>query len=162
MSKRVYAETSVFLSYMLETPNRIGTVEAILREASRGELELYTSVASIVEIAYLTNEAGNVVDEDLAIIERFWASSPIRVVENNLSTARLARDVLRDRALTTRGGPAPKPRTRVLDSLHLATAVWIEASEFWSYDDDFSRYQETVGNRVRISPPSTSNPMLGL
>lgn len=162
MSDLVYAETSVFLSYMLEIPERIGTIEAILREASKGELEFHTSVASIVEIAFLTSQAGSVVGGYLAIIEQFWASSPITIVENNISTARLARDILRDRALANKGGTTPKAKTRVLDSLHLATAVWIGADEFWTYDNDFSQYQEAVGDRIKICAPHTSNPMLGL
>ncbi len=162
MSRRVYAETSVLLSYMLETPGRIGTIEAVLREASSGDLELFTSVVSIVEIAYLTNSTGKVVESDLIVIEQFWDNSPITVVENNLSTARLARDIFRERALANKGGNLPKPKPRVLDSLHLATAVWIDAVEFWTYDEDISKYQEAVGDRTKICAPNTLNPMLEL
>ncbi|MEZ4500460.1 MAG: hypothetical protein R2839_10370 [Thermomicrobiales bacterium] len=161
MSRRVYAETSVLLSYMLETPGRIGTIEAVLREASSGDPELFTSVVSIVEIAYLTNSTGASSrgtlsstgsdqqpdyrrGEHLHPARRVWRVTS-SVTERWQTGVELSR--------------RQRPGARHTPS---ATAVWIDAVEFWTYDEDISKYQEAVGDRTKICAPNTLNPMLEL
>lgn len=165
MSRRVYAETSVILSYMLKTAGRIETVDAALREAQEKKIELFTSVASIAEISYLTqNESTREpLAGDLAIIDGFWAAGPMTVVEINVSAAQLARDTFRDRAIRRANPAVPEARGHVIDAIHLGTALWLNVDEFWTYDEKcFGKYRESVGGRIRIAPPTTTQPTLGL
>lgn len=165
MSRRVYAETSVILSYMLKTPERLRTVEAALQEATEKRIELFTSVASIAEISYLTqNESTREpLSDDLHIIDGFWASGPMIIAEINISAARLARDVFRHRAIGKANPALPSARVHVIDALHLGTALWLDVDEFWTYDEKcFGKYRESVGERIKIVPPATTQPTLGM
>ena len=165
MSRRVYAETSVILSYMLKTAGRLEMVEAALREATEKRIELFTSVASIAEISYLTQgkSTREPIPDDLDVIDSFWASGPLIIVEINISAAQLARDTFRHRAITKANSALPEARGHVIDALHLGTALWLDVDEFWTYDEKcFGKYRDSVGERIKIVPPTTTQPTLGM
>lgn len=55
-SRRLYWDSSVFLSYINETADRIEVIDELLDQSGRGEIEIVTSVGTIVEVAFATSE----------------------------------------------------------------------------------------------------------
>ena len=52
----IYWDSSAFLSYVNEHPDRISTLEALLESSANGTIELYTSTISHVEVAFGASE----------------------------------------------------------------------------------------------------------
>lgn len=50
--RRIYFDANVFLAYVGNEQGRADTVQALLDEARRDEIEIVTSVLSIAEVAY--------------------------------------------------------------------------------------------------------------
>lgn len=157
-SSNIYWDSCVFLSYVNEYADRMPTLEALLERSARGEIELYTSEISRVEVAFAASEQkrGRLDPEIEQKIGSLWADSNVVVsVEYHRGIGQIARDLMRE-AITR--GWSLKP----LDAIHLATAQWltsagIEVSEFQTYDN-LSRYASIVG--FSICEPYTPQPKM--
>ena len=57
--RRIYFDANVFLAYVGNEQGRADTVQALLDEARRDEIEIVTSVLSIAEVAYGAHEVGS-------------------------------------------------------------------------------------------------------
>ena len=142
-------DSSAFLSYVNEVPDRIQTLETLLESSASGEIELYTSAISHVEVAFGASEQlrGRLDLEIERRIDSLWADPNVVVtVEYQSLIGRVARDMMRE-AIT--GGWSLKP----LDAIHLATAQWLsdsgtEVDEFQTYDGSLSRYSSIVDFRI--------------
>lgn len=144
--KRCYWDACVFLSYINKYPDRIADLDALLAEAAKpnGELEIVTSVVSIVEVAFgiqeQTKKALDTTTE--ARIDQLWtASEVVRLVEFHEAIAREARGLMR---LGLPNGWRLKPN----DAIHLATAKRVQVAEFHTYGTDLDRYAELVGFKI--------------
>ena len=155
----LYWDSCAFLSYVNEHPERTPALEALLERSSTGEIELYTSEISRVEVAFAASEQKRRrLDPEMeARIDSLWADSNLVVtVECHRAISQAARNLIRE-AITR--GWNPKP----LDAIHLATAQWlqslgIEVSEFQTYDGRLSRYAPLVDFDIR--EPHTPQPNL--
>ena len=154
----IYWDSCVFLSYVNEYTDRVPTLEALLERSARGEIELYTSEISRVEVAFGASEQkrGRLDPEIEQKIDFLWADSNVVVsVEYHPGIGQTARDLMRE-AITR--GWSLKP----LDAIHLATAQWltsvgVEVSEFQTYDN-LSRYASVVD--FSICEPYTPQPRM--
>jgi predicted nucleic acid-binding protein len=159
MSKRVYLDSCVLISFLQNESGRADTVEAALRSAKNkgSDIEFVTSALAITEVAYLTDAAG-LLEGDIQAIDDFWDTSGVQFVEINRINAAQARDLLRSRARQIPNIPLSGGRRRAADALHLASAIALPCTEFWTYDtSDFLRYGVSA---VRICEPYTEQ--LGL
>jgi predicted nucleic acid-binding protein len=127
----VYWDACVFISLLNSDPVRADVAKEILQQfETEKNGQVVTSATSKVEVAYVASERANrVLDE--SIIERmdqWWEASPIiQVVEFHDDVALLARDLIRRAILD-------KWQLKPIDAIHLATAQWIDAKEFHTYD----------------------------
>ena len=142
-------DSSAFLSYVNEVPDRIQTLETLLERSASGEVDLYTSAISHVEVAFGASEQlrGRLDLEIERRIDSLWADSNVVVaVEYQSLIGRVARDMMRE-AVTRGWGLKP------LDAIHLATAQWLfntgtEIEEFQTYDVRLTRYASIVDFRI--------------
>ena len=158
-SSIIYWDSCVFLSYVNEYRERIPTIEALLERSARGEIQLYTSEISRVEVAFAASEQKRRrLDSAMEQrIDSLWADSNVVVlVECHGAVGQVARDLMRE-AITRSWSLKP------LDAIHLATAQWLSSvgvgvSEFQTYDGRLSRHAPIVGFDVR--EPHTPQPRM--
>ena len=156
--KVLYWDSCVFLSYVNEYTERMPALEALLERSARGEVDLYTSEISRVEVAFGASEQKRRrLDPGIEQrIDSMWADSNVVVpVEYHGAIGQAGRDLMRESI--TRGWSL-KP----LDAIHLATAQWlsdvgIEVDEFHTYDN-LSRYASIVD--FSICEPYTPQPRM--
>ena len=159
--RNIYWDSCVFLSYINGMEERIPILEALLQSSSsaNGDVKIYTSIMSKVEVAYATTERSllsldSSVEENISAL---WADAETVIsVEFHDLIAIAARDLIRN-ALAE--GWSLKPQ----DSVHLATARWlsesgIEIDEFHTYDRALNKYAAILG--FRILEPNTPQPNL--
>lgn len=143
--RTLYWDSSVFLSYINETAARIETLDELLERAARGEIEIVTSVCSIVEVAFVSSEQGeNKLSEEAAQkIDALWSDrTAVRLIEFHELIARDARALIR-------GGLADGWALKPFDAIHLATASRAKVAECHTYDPKWEKYQSrTVIPRI--------------
>ncbi len=152
--RRVYWDACVFLSYVDEDPDRVQDIQTLLDEARRGEIEIVTSTASIVEVAFGAAERSrSVLSADTeAKINRLWEpASPVNMVEFHTLIAEAAQKLMRNGIPE---GWSLKP----MDAVHLATARRMRVDAFHTYDDRLKKWVAKVG--YPIGEPDPASPTL--
>ncbi|OQY97514.1 MAG: hypothetical protein B6D41_03405 [Chloroflexi bacterium UTCFX4] len=148
----------MFIAYMTKEATRISTLESIVDdiENSDGKKKIVTSEMSQVEVAYTAYEK-TTRQLDAAyeqMLDDFWADdSVVELVEFHEQIAKDARMLIRESIRM--GIKIVKP----LDAIHLATAKWIDASEFHTYNlHHFQPLQNLV--KCKICEPYIAQPRL--
>ena len=152
--RRLYWDACVFISYIEATAGRVETISELLDQARRGDIEVITSVASRVEVAFAKHERdGGRLDPAVEeAIDELWSpSSPIKPVELDGLIANRARDLIRS-------GLDRGWRLRPIDAIHLATAAQVGVHELNTYSHDLRRYSEVLTFPVRA--PVAAQPQL--
>lgn len=134
-------------------------LEALLERSARGEIDLYTSEISRVEVAFGASEQkqGRLDPEIEQRIDSLWADPKVVVsVEYHARIGQIARDLMREAIAS---GLSLKP----LDAIHLATAQWLSSlritvDEFQTYDGSLLKYAPLVG--FRVCEPHTPQPRM--
>jgi predicted nucleic acid-binding protein len=150
----VYWDSNVFLSYFNAVPDRLPTIEALLRNASVDHtIEIVTSTLAITEVAYAQIEQGGNLDSTVeAAMDKFWADrSIITFVDCHELIARQARNLMR--TALQKGWKLKPP-----DAIHLATAARMGVSEFNTYDTPLFKYAQDIGAIIR-EPHSPQMPL---
>ncbi len=150
----------MFLSYVNEYPERINTLEDLLKGSSDNQFKIYTSALSQVEVAFGASEQQQrILDaETERRIDALWGdSSAVVLVEYHDGVGQMAKALMRQ-AVTK--GWSLKP----LDAIHLATAQWllsvggIPVEEFHTYDRSLNKFEAIVG--FNILEPYTQQPRM--
>lgn len=151
----VYWDSCVILSYIQGDADRLPVLDQLLSlSADPGsDLRIITSTLSIAEVAYVTEERVRGVLDPVseAAIEAIWDGSAIDLVEFHAGIARQARSLTRQ--VMTRGWSL-----RSADACQLASALYIDAVDFHTYDDRLFRFSQVCGFPVRL--PSIEQPAL--
>lgn len=151
--RRVYLDSCVYLSYINQESDKLADIDAIFREADRGETELWTSVVTITEVAFAKIEQdGKLPDaETLAKIDALWTPpAATKLVEFYEAIARDARDLMR--VALPQGRKPLKP----MDAIHVATAKRLDIPTILTYDDPMLGWDGDVG--IQIVRPSPIRP----
>ena len=156
--RRIYLDANVFLAYISGEDGRAGTVQSVLEEARRGEIEVITSILSIAEVAYAAHETaqGLTSDGEAAIDELWKPASPITLVDASEATARDARRIIRKSKTDQVKTPGS------VDAVHLATASIHGCDAIFTYEKDASRkaWEQLTG--IAVTEPETTVPQLDL
>ncbi len=112
-----YWDACAFLSYINEEPDRIDTVSELLECAARGEIRIYTSVLSRVEVAFSAAERqARILNPDTErMINALWNDGTVVMVELHEAITDMAQSLIRQ---AIANGVHLKP----YDAAHLATA----------------------------------------
>ena len=154
-----YWDSCVSLSYINEMPKRLSNLNALLERSFKGEIRLFTSEFSRVEVAFSATEKGEkTLDaETERRIDGLWVDPDvITMVEYHRGISLEARRLIR---LAMTRGWSLQP----FDAVHLATAQWlsntgITIDEFHTYDRRLFKYGSIVG--FKIMKPITAQPSL--
>ncbi|MDP9388792.1 MAG: type II toxin-antitoxin system VapC family toxin [Actinomycetota bacterium] len=156
--KRVYFDANVFLAYVGNEEGRADTVQTLLDEARRSEIEILTSVLSIAEVAYGAHERDSGLTEagEEAIDQLWTPASPVSLADVSQAATRRARRIIRTAVAQGLTG------LRAADAIHLATAETFGCEVIFTYEREPRRrlWQEIVGTEV--TEPITNSPQLGL
>jgi len=143
--RRVYWDSNVFLSAINATKERLPIIEAILDDCDHGDVEIYTSVLSITEVAFADSEKQyrQLSAETKARIDKLWVPpSPIKLEEISQHIANEAKHLMRQ---AIPEGWSLKPA----DAIHLATAKRRIVNEFHTYDTDrLAKFSKITGYPV--------------
>jgi predicted nucleic acid-binding protein len=139
----LYWNADVWLAYVNGEADRLPILDALLADSAspKGNVELYTSVISEVEVAFGKQEQDKkALDPDIEEqIDHLWADrNAVKIVEYHEAIGKEARELMR---LGITKGWSLKP----LDAIHLATAKHIKCEEFHTYDDRLLKYSNEVG-----------------
>lgn len=147
-----YWDACVFLAYVQEEPG-CEIIEAMLEQAKRGEVVVYTSQLSIAEVARsprcIANPAAARVStpEELRTVDALWQPpSKIVFVDLSMALAYAARDLVRKAAALT-----PTRGLRSADAIHLASFVKSEAVRLVSGDERLRNAATALG--MNAHPP---------
>ncbi len=142
---RSYWDSCVFLAWLNAETGRASVVDALLRTAKAGELEIVTSVLSITEVAFVASEkqTGVLSPAALAAVDSLWEPpAAVKLVEFHRLIAADARDLIRQ---STADGHGLKPA----DAIHLSTAKRAACDEFVTYDPALQKYAGAIGIPVK-------------
>lgn len=136
-TRRIYWDSCVFLSYLEEEAGRIEILETLRHQSARGEIEIVTSVATIVEVAFVATEraGGKLSAEAETAIDGLWSDRIVRLIEFHELIAREARRLIRI-------GLAQGWSLKGFDAIHLATAHRARLAECHTYDGAWVKYRE--------------------
>ena len=157
--RNIYWDSCVFLSYVNGIEDRMRMLEGLLARSSGGDITIYTSVLSRVEVSFGAEEQRrHRLDSEVeGLINSLWSDpATITVVDYHDAIGAMATRLIRDSI----------PREWSLkppDAIHLATAQWLSNSgirigEFHTYDRRIMRYSSIVG--FDICEPYTPQPNL--
>ena len=141
--QRIYWDADVWLSYINGEADRLPMLDALLADSSspKGNIEIYTSQISEVEVAFAKSEQDNkVLDPDVEKqIDELWADrDALKTIEYHHTIGIQARAIIR---LAIEKGWQLKP----MDAIHLATAKQCQATEFHTYDKRLLKYSNDIG-----------------
>lgn len=160
MAKRIVLDSSVIVAFLRGEAERGATVRSALYQATlpQSGIRFFASTVAVAEVAYVEGLATDTLAEGFQRIDAFWSGSPVQLVEVHSRVAFGGRDLMRTRLVHHDQAQLPAVRKRAADVLHLATAIWLEADEFWTYDvADFARYPQSG---VRVCEPYVDQMLL--
>jgi predicted nucleic acid-binding protein len=132
----VYWDANVFNALLGSEPNRVKGCLAIEKQAREGSLIIYTSALTLTECVWLKNKE-RIASEHEAAIKKYFEHKFIRLINVERVIAEQAR------GLVWQYGIPPR------DSIHVASAIFIQADVMHSYDNkDIVKFNGKIG-----SPP---------
>jgi predicted nucleic acid-binding protein len=139
--KRLYWDTSVFLCFLSEEEEEKREIcEDILQHAKDGQIELITSMYTMVEVIRpkAIRWPAQLTETQVALLEGMFRWPWIKKIQVHEELARSAARLAREVGL--------KPA----DSIHAATAIWEKADELQCWDYDFGK----VANKLAVTEPT--------
>lgn len=142
----VYVDSSVFLAYFNNEPQRGEIIDQYFDEARAESRRLITSTIAITEVAKVANEkAGTTPSQAVeAQFDSLWQdASLIEFVEVSEPIARNARTLMRS-AVPQKWSLKPP------DAIHLASAMMVGVKLFLTYDDGLTKYTALTGLSIQV------------
>lgn len=122
----VYWDSSVFIAWMQNEPQRAPNIEALMQEYRREEIRIAVSSIAIAEVVFIADERldpSRMTPENERLLEEMWHDPRILLIETNTWVFHQARRFLRMLRRNGIGGIKP------MDAIHLATIRWLEESD---------------------------------
>ena len=133
--RRTYWDANLFLEYVNRASERLVAIDQLVAEARAGEAVIGTSIFSVTEAAYSTNESllrALNPQVELSFDRIFRSLSYVTVIPIDYAIAVRARTLVRQAMVLERS-------LRPADAIHLASAEAFGADLIYSYDRPLSR-----------------------
>lgn len=149
LAARAVVDAGVLIAFLNREEDRYERSRDLLGDAEEGSIELWAPMVIQVEVLRWTKDADPADPEARAKLDDFLNSEWLHVVEVDRRMARIARDVVA--ATTVATG---------VDALYVATAVIVEATAVYAWDDRIvgANYEGVEG----LEPPGSPEPRLDL
>lgn len=154
---RYYWDSCVFLSIIEDDQARMPAIMAIMEEAEKQQVEIWTSMFTISEVAFAKAEKdGRALDAATqGKIDEFWKiGSPFSLVEPHRGIMTLAAQLVRDAMIL--GIRLTPP-----DAIHIATAKECGITTFHTYDE-YKGKRQALSTMVGVSLTEPPLPRLHL
>ncbi len=154
---RIYLDANVLIAYVNAAPKRADMAQSLLEDAEEGKAHLITSILSIAEVAYISNDQQWSLPtfDDPAAIDELWApESPIKLAEFSRRVAHRARSIIRE------ARDNKTARVRSADAVHLATAEINGCHRFYTYERESIRTGWDALINATVSEPYTDAPRI--
>lgn len=140
--KVVCWESNCFCAWFNKEAGRYDVCNAIIEDAKKRQVRLYTSYITLVEVVKIRNEYPSEAED---AITEFFRNPYITLVAVDWAVTRISRDLIR-RFKHLQGA----------DAIHLATAIRIKADVLHTYDhDDLLKLDGQIpGYSLRIKEPT--------
>lgn len=146
--QRVYWDSCIFLAYVNGEPGRVEVVSGLLESGTNGELAIFTSDLSQVEVAFsATEKEKQSLDSGTELlINGLWEGAALTMVDFHPGIANLAKSLMRHAI-------ANGWSMRANDAIHLATAQWLDTNgfqidEFHTFDSGLVKFAGIAGFEV--------------
>lgn len=142
---RLYWESCVFIDLLEKTPGRFEHLAPIVEEAERGGLTIVTSTLSLCEVVSLRHLSTLVDDEIEDRIRDYFENPYLYLKPVDRFVAERARSIAREY------------RIKPLDSVHVASAIMLQAPIMHTYDGKLLGLTQRIQG-LRIERPGGSAP----
>jgi len=142
--KTVYWDSCVFHALFSEEKGRVDVCRKVIAAAERGELQIYTSAITSVEVVWIKNLDRMSPDHEEKI-QKFFEHKFIRIITCDRGISAEARRLLWQ-----------YPKLKPKDAIHVASAISQTVDVMHTYDDDdlVKPLSEKIGNPpMRICHP---------
>ncbi|WP_419913919.1 type II toxin-antitoxin system VapC family toxin [Candidatus Poriferisodalis sp.] len=152
---RAYLDANVLIAYVANENGRAGIVQSVLDDARDEKIELFTSVLSITEVAFVTTGQPDDPAGGEDAIDQLWVpASPIHVLDISIRIAREARAIIRkSKSLGTK---TVKPA----DAIHLASASIHDCDRVFTYENQATRHSWAELISLTVAEPFLDEPRL--
>ena len=144
--KKYYWDANIFIHILEGKEDIVPTLLTLLDEGANKRLDIYTSLISMVEVAFAKQEKDKKQLEAGVVekIDKLWLpNSPIKIIELSPIIAARARDLIRE---AVGKGWGLKPA----DAIHLASAENIQAHEFHTDDKRLYKFGDGLGFTAKV------------
>ena len=136
LSKAIYCDSCVFISYISGTPGRIDTLDDLFDSIHEGSTEpLIYSTVTITEVAYAAQEKDQrALRPGIMRLMDQYGTMPdlIKIVEYNSFVARIARNLIRDSMINQIKGHSNRCYSSSYSSLDGSNGITV--TNFFTYD----------------------------
>ncbi|HUO09195.1 MAG TPA: type II toxin-antitoxin system VapC family toxin [Phycisphaerae bacterium] len=147
-----YWDSCCFLSLIegkSRWPNRVPMLELILDRCERDLCDIYTSEATITEVAYAKYEQDKKALDPAAEKKIDALYVPVKMIEVSRFIARDARDFIRKIISHPKAKENPTGLSlKAMDAIHLASAVRRGLKELHTYDKKLHRFDGMLGVKI--------------
>ena len=147
--QRAVVDAGVLIAHLNKENGRYNQSRDLLIDAEEGRIELWAPMVIQVEVVRWSREVDVADQKARNKLDDFLDSDWLNVVEVDRRMAKMARDVVASTAVRTG-----------VDGLYVATAVMVDASVLYSWDDRLLQ-SEYPGVKV-VPPPGSATPRLDL
>lgn len=152
---RLYWDSCVFVSLIEATAGRIDVIEYLANEASKGRIEICTSLFTIAEVAYikLDKDEKQIDPSAQAKIDNLWKPGSIfKLCEPHQGIMVASAHLVRDARIAGFG-------IKAKDAIHIATAMDLGIDAVHTYDGFGNKWQQLHSlTGITISEPKTIAP----
>ena len=148
--ERVYWDSDAFLAWFQVEPGKVEKCAGTIERAKAGEVFIYTSALTIVEVLWMRG-APRIQQDKAAIVRKFFRRSYFRVRNVTRSIAESAQDLVWNHSIGSK------------DAIHVATALDAQVPILETFDGDLLRKSGRIGTSGLVirQPLPPSQPPLG-